>query len=88
MSFLLYCKHKNKGGRFNEQDSRKKEKQVPIWCKITLSIEEAAEYSGIGRDRLRSLTEDENCDFVVWVGKKRIIKREKFEAYLINSYSI
>lgn len=65
-----------------------KEKQIPIWCKITLSIEETAKYSGIGRDKLRALTEDENCNFVIWVGKKRMIKRVKFEEYLNNSYSI
>ena len=27
-----------------------KEKQIPIWCKITLSIEETAKYSGKSRD--------------------------------------
>ena len=65
-----------------------KEKVIPIWERVTISIEEAAAYSGIGRDKLRALTEEEDCDYVLWVGKRRMIKREKFEEYLNNSYSI
>lgn len=67
-----------------EQD----EKAIPIWERVTISIEEAAAYSGIGRDKIRALTEEEDCDYVLWVGKRRMIKREKFEEYLNNSYSI
>ncbi len=66
----------------------KNEKVIPIWERVTISIEEAAAYSGIGRDKIRSLTEEEDCDYVLWVGKRRMIKREKFEEYLNNSYSI
>lgn len=65
-----------------------KGKAIPIWERVTISIEEAAAYSGIGRDKLRALTEEEDCDYVIWVGKKRMIKRVKFEEYLNNSYSI
>lgn len=66
----------------------KNEKAIPIWERVTISIEEAAAYSGIGRDKIRSLTEEEDCDYVIWVGKRRMIKRVKFEEYLNNSYSI
>ena len=66
----------------------KNEKAIPIWKKVTISIEEAAAYSGIGRDKIRSLTEEEDCDYVIWVGKRRMIKRVKFEEHLNNSYSI
>ncbi len=65
-----------------------KGKAIPIWERVTISIEEAAAYSGIGRDKLRALTEEEDCDYVLWVGKRRMIKRIKFEKYLNNSYSI
>ena len=65
-----------------------KGKAIPIWERVTISIEEAAAYSGIGRDKIRSLTEEEDCDYVLWVGKRRMIKRVKFEEYLNNSYSI
>ena len=56
--------------------SRAKSKFViPPWKKLNISIEEASEYSGIGRDKLRELTNSENCPFVFWVGAKRLIRR-------------
>ncbi len=63
-------------------------RDVPLWRKVNLTIEEAAKYSGIGRNKLRELTDDENCPFVLWVGSKRMIKREEFEKYIRNQYSI
>lgn len=33
-------------------------KEVPIWEKSNLSLEEAAAYSGIGIDKLRELTSE------------------------------
>ena len=45
-------------------------KEVPIWEKSNLSLEEAAAYSGIGINKLRELTSDKNCHFVLWVGNK------------------
>ena len=61
---------------------------VPIWKKSNLTIEEAAAYFGIGQNRLRELTEDEQCKFVLFVGTKRLIKRRLFEQYLEQAYSI
>jgi excisionase family DNA binding protein len=63
-------------------------KDVPIWEKSNLTLEEAAAYFGIGKDKLRSLTNDENCPFVIWCGSKRLIKRKMFDVYLENCYSI
>lgn len=63
-------------------------KEVPIWEKSNLTIEEAALYSGIGRNKLRQLTDDENCKFVLWVGNKRLIKRKKFDEFIAVAYSI
>lgn len=62
--------------------------EVPIWEKANLTIEEAAAYFGIGQNRLRAMTEDENCKFVLYVGTKRLIKRRLFEQYLEQAYSI
>lgn len=61
---------------------------VPIWEKSTLTIEEAAAYSGIGRNKLRSLTDSEGCEFVLWIGNKRLIKRKLFDKYIDKMYSI
>ena len=62
--------------------------EVPIWEKVNLTIEEAAAYFGIGMNKLRDLTEDEHCKFVLYVGTKRLIKRRLFEQYLEQAYSI
>jgi len=61
---------------------------VPIWNKANLTIEEAAAYFGIGMKKLRELTEDENCKFVLYIGSKRLIKRQMFEKYLEQAYSL
>lgn len=55
---------------------------VPIWQKINLTINEAAEYSNIGINRLTELVNSPMCPFVLHVGKKRLIKRKEFEKYI------
>lgn len=61
---------------------------VPICEKVTLSVKEAAAYSGIGEGKIRDLSNSENCKFVVWVGSKRMIKRKAFDKFIDESYSI
>ena len=61
---------------------------VPIWEKSNLTVEEAAAYSGVGINKLRELTNKKDCDFVLWVGSKRLIKRQKLDDYLKKQYSI
>lgn len=66
----------------------KQENRVPIWEKSNLTLDEAALYSGIGKNRIRELTDDKNCPFVLWVGTKRLIKRKLFDEYIERQYSI
>lgn len=68
--------------------SEKQQGRVPIWEKSNLTIEEAAEYSGIGRNKLRQLSDDETCPFVLWVGNKRLIKRRELDEFIGRMYSI
>ena len=63
-------------------------KKVPVWEKANLSLEEAAAYFGIGINKLRDMTNDENCSFVLWNGNKRLIKRKQLERFLETAYSI
>ena len=63
-------------------------KEVPIWQKTTLTLEEAAAYSGIGICKLKTLTDSEKCKFVLWNGNKRLIKRKQLDEYIDKSYSI
>lgn len=69
-------------------EEEKRKLQVPIWEKSNLTVEEAAEYSGIGRNKLRQLSDDDQCPFVLWVGSKRLIKRRELDAYMSRMFSI
>ena len=61
-------------------------KDVAIADKALLTLEEAAKYFNIGINKLRIMTNEENCPYVVWNGSKRLIKRKPFEEYLYRSY--
>lgn len=62
--------------------------EIPIWEKSNLTLEEAAAYSGIGINKLRKLTDNEDCEFVLWIGSKRLLKRKKLDEFLEKAYSI
>lgn len=58
---------------------------MPIWEKQNLTLEEAAEYSNIGVNRLDSIIKKPGCNFVLHVGtSKRLIKRKLFDEYIEN----
>lgn len=61
---------------------------VEIKDKILLTLKEASVYSNIGINKIRELTNSDDCDFVLWVGNKRLIKREKFYEFLEHQFSI
>lgn len=63
-------------------------KEVPIWEKLNLTLEEAAAYSNIGINKIREISNDSNCPFVLWVGNRRLIKRKKFDEYIEKQFSI
>lgn len=63
-------------------------KEIPIWEKSNLTLEEAAAYSGIGINKIREISNVKDCDFVLWVGNKRLIKRQRFDQFINRSYSL
>jgi len=65
-----------------------KEYVVPLWEKTNLTVYEAAAYTGIGADKLREMSDREDCEFVLWNGTKRLFKRKKLDEYLEKAYSI
>ena len=65
-----------------------KENDVPIWEKKCLTLEEAAAYSGIGRNKLRELSQQKNCTFAVWLGGKLYIVREKLDDFTDKQFKI
>lgn len=62
--------------------------KTPIWRKELLTLEEASSHTGIGINKLRDLSNSEGCDFVLWNGSKRLLKRKRLEAFLDRQYSL
>lgn len=56
-------------------------KNNKIIC-ITLSIEEAAKYSGIGQNRLRSMVKEPGCPFAMHIGSHTRIKKKELEEFI------
>ena len=89
MLFRSYLEKEVEAVDKNKSIEKQNEKKfVPIWEKSTLTIEEAALYSGIGRNKLRQLTDDDNCPFVLWVGSKRLIKRKLLDEHIEKMFSL
>ena len=57
-----------------------KKKDIPIWERYTLTIEEASKYFRIGENKLRRLAdENKNADWLIMNGNRIQIKRKQFE---------
>lgn len=67
---------------------QKERETVPIHQKLLLTIEEASEYSNIGINRLNSLLRQPRCTFVIYVGKKKLVKRKEFESYIAKTIEL
>lgn len=61
---------------------------VPIPQKLLLTVDEAAEYSNIGVHKIRDLLENPDCDFALKKGAYSLIKRAKFEKYILSRETI
>lgn len=66
----------------------KMKQNIPVWEKITMTIEEAAEYSSIGINKIREISSDPRCNFVIYIGKKRLIKRKEFEKFIADNVEL
>ena len=61
---------------------------MPISEKVLLTVEEAASYSNIGVNKISELLNNPLCEFVLHVGKKRLVKRKEFEKYIEKTLEI
>ncbi len=61
---------------------------VPISEKCLLTLDEAVRYTGLGHQKLRDISNGDDCNFVLWNGSKRMLKRARLEEYLNKAYSI
>lgn len=54
-----------------------------------MTIEEAAQYFGIGETKLRKIAEEkEAADFILCNGNRKMIKRRLFEEYIDRTRAI
>ena len=65
-----------------------KDYDVRISERVTLSVYEAAAYTGIGTNKLHRMAAEPGCNFVIYLGAKRRFKRKQLEEYLEAQYSI
>lgn len=61
---------------------------IPIWEKSNLSFDEAAAYTGVGVNKLRELSNQEDCNFVIRIGSKKMLKRKKLDEFIDKAYSL
>lgn len=61
---------------------------ISIAEKAMLTVDEAAAYFNIGPNKLREMTNSEDCPYVLWSGSRRLIKRKLFEEYLNSLFSV
>lgn len=59
-----------------------KDIHVPIEHKLALTVNEAAEYSNIGQNKIATLLKLPDCPFVLFVGSKKLVKRKEFEEFI------
>ena len=59
-----------------------KKLEMPFWLKLNLTIKEASAYSNIGINKIEELLKQPKCDFVLYVGNKKLVKRKEFENYI------
>ncbi len=71
-----------------ERKSYGRKREVPIWERTLLTVNQAADLTGIGTTRLRHIAATPRTDLVVWVGSRMMFKRKKLEEYLENSVSL
>lgn len=64
-------------------------KEVNLENKFLLTFDEASKYFGIGENKLRNMADyEENPDWVLYNGCRKLIKRVRLEQILLESETI
>ena len=86
------CEYTSKTRGENVKNPHEKQQEsvrtMNIKDKYALTVNEAAEYFGIGRNKITELLNERDCPFVLHVGSKRLVKRTAMEQWLDKAYSI
>ena len=62
--------------------------ELPLEAKPLLTLKEASLYTGIGINKLRDMSNERNCNYVLFVGRKRMFKRVALLKFLEEAYSV
>ena len=62
-------------------------KSIKLKDKPLLTVIEAAKYFGIGKNKMNDLSNKKE-ELVLWVGGRKLIKKDKMLEYLLKEYSI
>ncbi len=81
---LLIYNEKGEINYLNNTDTN----TIPVWQKVLLTPKETSAYSNIGINKMDKLLNDPMCPFVLYIGKKRLVKRKEFEKFLEQSIEI
>lgn len=65
-----------------------KKLEIPFWLKLNITVKEAAAYSNIGINKIEELLKEPKCNFVLYVGNKKLVKRKEFEQYISKSLEV
>lgn len=65
-----------------EQMKQEKTLTIPLDRRVYLSFEAAMSYTGPDEKTLRKLSDGIYNSFVLWAGRRRLLKREMLEEYL------
>lgn len=84
MPCLFLCKERNNDYLSKESETN----YVPIWNKFLLTPKEASAYTNIGINKIDELINNPQCNFVLHIGKKRLVKRIEFEKYLMKQLEV
>lgn len=68
---------------------KERDNRIPIWQKYALTVEQAAEYFGIGTKKIRSLIcINKDANWYMLNGERTLIKRKMFEDWLNDTQAI
>ncbi len=67
----------------------REEKKIPLWEKYALTVDQAAEYFGIGSKKIRNLINVyKDAKWYMLNGERTLIKRKLFEDFLNETEAI
>lgn len=55
---------------------------VLVWKRSALTLDATLTYSGLGRHTSVEYSNETECNFTIWIGRKRFLKRKKSDEFI------